>query len=171
MFIGWAKAPVVDRRFLLAALPLGGAGLLGFAGLSASMLDDPGAGSWQTGATHKVTGALVTEPYPMIRISDPTAPFGVRTVLIVAQAKCTSSLTYGEFENKAVTASGVLIERKSRQMLEVPLFVDDWLEPAQTSDATALAAAPEIVSLGSATLSGFIMDSKCFFGVMRPGTR
>ena len=92
MFIGWAKAPAVDRRFLLGALPLGLIAGGGASWLIASELGDPGAGAWYTSATHKVTGALITAPYPMLRVSDPSAPFGMRTVLIVAQGKCTSAL-------------------------------------------------------------------------------
>ncbi len=168
MFIGWAKAPAVDRRFLLGALPLGLIGAGGASWLIASELDDPGAGAWLTNATHKVTGALVTSPYPMIRVSDPAAPFGVRTVLIVAQGKCTSALEFGDYEARPITASGALIERKDRRMLEIPPFLDQWLEPAAIAVPEATAT-PEVVALGTARLAGSIMDSKCFFGVMRPG--
>ncbi|MHA7873275.1 MAG: hypothetical protein ACX939_13075, partial [Hyphococcus sp.] len=168
MFIGWAKAPAVDRRFLLGAMPLGLAGMGGMSWLVANELGDPGAGAWLTDATHKVTGALVVDPYPMIRLSDPDAPFGMRTVLVVAQAKCTSSLTFGDFEAKPVTASGVLIQRKERQMLEVPPFAEKWLAPALI-DMPGAVAQPQPESLGAARLAGAIMDSKCFFGVMRPG--
>lgn len=168
MFIGWAKAPAVDRRFLLGVLPLGLIAGGGASWLIASELDDPGAGAWLTSATHTVTGALVTAPYPMIRVSDPAAPFGVRTVLIVAQGKCTSGLDFGEYDARPVTASGVLIERKDRRMLEVPPFLNEWLEPALV-DMPGVVATPDMVSLGTARLAGTIMDSKCFFGVMRPG--
>ena len=168
MFIGWAKAPAVDRRFLLAALPLGLIAGTGTSALIASELDDPGAGAWLTSATHKVTGALLVAPYPLIRLSDPSAPFGMRTVLIVAQGKCTSALKLTEQDATAVEASGVLIQRKERQMLEVPPFLEEWLAPASINMPEHIVS-PAPVSLGSARLSGTIMDSKCFFGVMRPG--
>lgn len=89
MFIGWAKAPAVDRRFLFGALPAGLAAGGGASWLIAKELADPGAGAWLTNATHEVTGALVTEPYPMIRLSDPSVSSGMRTVLVVAEGKCT----------------------------------------------------------------------------------
>lgn len=173
MFVGWAKAPGVDRRFLLGALPAGLIGGAGMSALIAKKLDDPGAGSWQTGATHKVTGVLSHAPYPMIRVPDPSAPYGMRTFLIVAEGKCTSALKLAGQESQVVTASGVLIERKDRRMLEVPPFLEDWLAiiDAGASDNTsddATLAAPPIETLGRARLSGTIMDSKCFFGVMRP---
>jgi hypothetical protein len=168
MFVGWTRAPAVDRRFLLGALPLGLIGAGGASWLLARKLDDPGAGAWLTGATHKVTGVLITHPYPMIRVADPAAPFGVRTVLLVAQGKCTSALELDKNAAKPVTASGVLIQRKDRQMLEVPPLTDAWLTPAKLEMTQALVE-PQTQSLGRARLAGQIMDSKCFFGVMRPG--
>ena len=166
VFIGWDKAPAADRRFLLAALPLLGLGAaFGARGL-AQTADDPGAGRWDTGHVTRVTGVLAAAPYPMLYVEDAASPFGVKTVLLVAQGKCTSALKFGAAENRVVTASGVLIERARRQMLEVPLTLEKWLETS--SAAVKLPPLqPEIV--GRVELAGEILDSKCFFGVMRPG--
>lgn len=168
LFIGWAKAPAVDRRFLLGAMPLTLAATTGLGWLVASELDDPGAGRWEQGATHVVEGVLAAEPYPMIRVADDAAPFGLRSVLIVAQGKCTSGLKLAELDGRPVKASGVLIARKDRRMLEVPLRVNRWLEPLSVTGGAGALAAPATESLGRAQLAGMIMDSKCFFGVMRP---
>ncbi len=168
MFVGYLPTPAVDRRFLLAALPLGVAALSGANWLLARKLEDPGAGEWRTGETYQISGALVAHPYPMIRMSAPEAPHGVRTALIVATGKCTSSLALQGRENTPVTASGVLIRRKDRQMLEVPPFSDEWLTPANIELPEA-ATNPTTQKLGVYKLAGQIMDSKCFFGVMRPG--
>ena len=168
MFIGWAKAPAVDRRFLLGALPLGLAAAGGISWQIAKELDDPGAGAWHTGATHKVTGVLTAKPYPMLRIEDASAPLGMRSILIVAEGKCTSALSLEAVDGQMVTVSGVLIQRKNRQMLEVPILLEKWLEKASVRPAAALTKVTE-KPLGPVTLSGSIMDSKCFFGVMRPG--
>ena len=168
MFIGWAPAPGVDRRFLLGLLPFGLVGGAGLSGYIANELDDPGAGAWLTDATHKVTGTLITHPYPMLRVVDAASPFGLRTVLIVAEGKCTSSLRLNDVADTVVTASGNLIQRKNRSMLEVPLFLDKWIEKSTTQSRPAVAT-PSEESLGPVSLSGTIMDSKCFFGVMRPG--
>ncbi len=168
LFIGWAKAPAVDRRFLLAAMPLTLGATSGLGWLVANELGDPGAGRWEQGATHVVEGVLAARPYPMIRVADAAAPFGLRTVLVVAQGKCTGALKLAELDGQPVKASGVLIARKDRRMLEVPLSVNRWLEPLAAAGAAAVLAAPPIESLGRVRLSGQIMDSKCFFGVMRP---
>jgi hypothetical protein len=165
-FIGWAKAPSVDRRFLLGGIPAVVAASGGMGWLVAKELDDPGAGAWLTGATHEVTGQLVANPYPMM-ISD-AGTDAQRTTLIVAQGKCTSALDLALKEGGTFKASGVLIERKGRQMLEVPLMLDDWLTPvADTGSARAVQA--ETVIAQGVSLAGTIMDTKCFFGVMRPG--
>jgi len=168
MFIGWAQAPSVDRRFLLGALPLGLAGTAGASWLTVSELDDPGAGAWLTNATHSITGAMILDPYRMIRIADPTAPFGMRSILVIAQGKCTSSLDLDDKNAVAVDASGFLIKRRDRRLLEVSPLVNDWLKPATTEVPDTLLNPPE-TSLGTVRLAGTIMDSKCFFGVMRPG--
>lgn len=162
LYVGWAKAPAVDRRFLLGAVPALLAGAGGGAYAIAAGMDDPGAGAWLTGQTESAIGTLALDPYPMLRVDAPNG--GVDTVLIVAEGKCTSGLKLAGFDGARVRVSGVLIERKGRRMLEVPLALGDWIAEADG----AAAPAPAIESLGAARLAGMIMDSKCFFGVMRP---
>jgi hypothetical protein len=166
LFIGWAKAPAADRRFLLLSLPLALAGAAGLGHAFARALEDPGAGAWKTGETHRITGVFATRPYPMMFVADPGSAYDVRTVLIVARGKCTSSLDLATVDGRAFEARGVLIERGRRRMLEVPLSLDDWITPS--NEGVKL---PPLLEepLGGARLSGQIMDSKCFFGVMRPG--
>lgn len=166
-YIGWAKAPAVDRRFLLGAAPLLLGATTGLSFLTAGALEDPGAGRWETGATHVVEGALIARPYPMIRIADAAAPGGVRSVLVVAQGKCTSALRLAAHEGQGVRARGVLIERKGRRMLEVPLSVNKWIEPVM-APMPGFLVDPPVETLGRLRLAGQIMDTKCFFGVMRP---
>lgn len=167
LYIGWAKAPAVDRRFLFGAAPLLFGATTGLGWLIAKNLSDPGAGKWETGATHAVEGAIIAKPYPMIRFDDRASPFGMRSVLVVAQGKCTSGLKLSEMSGLPVRAQGVLIERGSRQMLEVPLSVGEWLEPI-IADIPGVLVDPPVERLGRFSLAGQIMDTKCFFGVMRP---
>jgi hypothetical protein len=166
LFVGWTRAPAADRRFVLASFPLA---LIGASGLGyglASGLEDPGRGRWETGATHRVTGVLAMKPYPMLFTADEMSPFGVRTILLVAQGKCTSALDLAAVEGRSFTAAGALIIRGTRTMLEVPLTLEDWIEPSNVG-VKLPPLLPE--PLGRARLKGQIMDTKCFFGVMRPG--
>lgn len=168
LFVGYGSTPLIDRRFLMMALPLGAAGACGTSWLMARELGDPGAGEWRVGETQRITGALIADPYPMIRTPAPGDAFGVRTTLLVATGKCTSALDLHKNQASPVTASGVLIQRNDRRMLEVPPFAENWLAPANLEMSAALVE-PVAESLGAVRLAGQIMDSKCFFGVMRPG--
>ena len=170
MFIGWARAPAIDRRFLLGAIPLALAGAGGLSYAIASQLDDPGAGSWQTGQLHSVKGLYSTSPYPHIRVADPARPGGIRTVLVVTEGKCTNVLQKKPQSYRPVTAQGVLIERKNRQMLEVPPLLHKWLADSSDIDPVFVAAQSRLepTPMGELSLRGTIVDSKCFFGVMRP---
>lgn len=166
LFIGWTKPPAADRRFVMLAAPAALAGAAGLGYAFARALEDPGAGAWRTGATHRITGVLATKPYPMMFVADDASPWDVRTVLIVAQGKCTSALDLAAVDGRAFEAAGVLIERGTRRMLEVPLALGDWITPSNVA-----VKLPPLVEepLGRVRLEGEIMDSKCFFGVMRPG--
>ena len=130
MFIGWDSAPRVDRRFLLGALPLTLAGIGGASYGITSAQEDPGPGRWLTNQNASIEGVLVTDPYPMIRVADPSAIGGIRTVFLVAIGKCTSALKLDPHLAKPVRVSGVSVERNERQLLEVPLLAQDFLEDA-----------------------------------------
>ncbi|MEO0320401.1 MAG: hypothetical protein AAF199_05850 [Pseudomonadota bacterium] len=171
MFVGWDKAPAVDRRFLLGLLPLGLAGLGGLSYGIASQLDDPGVGQWNTGRVHTVTGLFGTRPYPHLLVPDASKPGGARTVLVVTEGKCTEVLrTQAPEPYRPVTARGVLIERKDRQMLEVPPLLNAWIEEDSSIEPRFIAEQQNrwAVPVASVSVRGTIMDSKCFFGVMRP---
>ncbi len=169
MFIGWAGAPAVDRRFLLWSTPLALAAVGGLGYIVAAELDDPGAGVWDTSTTHEVNGVLAMDPYPVLRTPDASAPGGVRTLLIMREQKCSTNLDFTGRTGRAVRAAGNRIQRQSRVALEVPLLKYDWIsEPPAGFDAGAALTPPTPEPLGQATLRGMIMDSKCFFGVMKP---
>lgn len=164
-FVGWAAAPAVDRRFLLGALPLGALGAAGLGYVRSRALDDPGAGAWLTSETRSLDGVMGKTPYPMLYVEDAASPFRIRTVLVVAQGKCTQALDIAAVAGQAVKVTGVPIERGRRLMLEVPLALDRWLEP---STAGVKLPPIEAASQGRFSFVGEIMDSKCFFGVMKP---
>jgi len=169
MFVGWAAAPGVDRRFLLWSTPLMLAAVGGLGYGVASELSDPGAGLWDTSTTHEIDGVLAMDPYPVIRRPDASAPGGVRTALVLTEQKCTGTLDLAGRTGRRVRASGNLIRRKSRVALEVPIGKYDWISDAPAGfDAGAALQAPAPETLGRATLRGMIMDGKCFLGVMKP---
>ena len=68
------------------------------------------------------------------------------------------------FDGQSVTLKGTLIYRGSQTMIEV--VTDSIHFDKKNSAAPAL---PKTIPLGRQTLTGEIVDSKCFLGVMNPG--
>jgi hypothetical protein len=104
---------------------------------------------WRT--TRTFTGILQPQPYP--HLVD-----GATTYYLVAPYK------FGLGTNEpagAVTLRGKRIYRENQMMIEV--------EPGSIQPRAGPGVAPATVELGSFTLRGEIVDSKCFLGVMNPG--
>jgi hypothetical protein len=67
-------------------------------------------------------------------------------------------------DGKGVTLKGTLIYRANQTMVETK---PEWIQLAE-KDTTA-ETRPQTFSLGTQTIVGEIVDSKCFLGVMNPG--
>ncbi len=99
------------------------------------------------------SGVLETWPYPVFIENG-------RSYLLAAAGK--HGFDAGEFAGRRVSFHGALIHRPEGYMLEV-------LTGSMKSRGTAPPlAAP--VSLGEVTLTGEVVDTKCFLGVMNPGS-
>jgi hypothetical protein len=166
-FIGWADTPAADRRFFLRAglgltVAVGGLG----AGL-ATLQQRPGPGQWDADAVREWRGIASAEPYAMLRTHD-LGP-GPRTALLSCLGKCGVAARLGALAGQPVVVTGSLIQRGPHAMIAVD-EVGDWIraEPAAKPDAALLWPAGEL--LGEVTLSGEILDSKCWFGAMRPAS-
>jgi hypothetical protein len=167
LFIGWADTPPADRRFFLRA----GLGLttaasgLGF-GLAAVQAP-PGPGRWDPDAVRTWRGVVTAEPYAMLRTLDLGG--GPRTVLLSCLGKCGVAARIGAFAGQPVVVTGSLIQRGAQAMISVD-EVGDWIRvDSGAAPAPALAfAIPQL--LGEVSLTGEILDSKCWFGAMRPSS-
>lgn len=163
-FIGWADTPPVDRRFFLGA----GAGLLGgtsaVAATIASHQNSPGRGTWNMGEVREFRGIATAEPYAMLRTTDVDG--SPKTALLACQGKCGVSAKIGALTGGSVVVTGSLIQRGSYAMIAV---IDglDWIKPSSL-DLAATLAFPTPQPIGEFTLRGEILDSKCWFGAMRP---
>lgn len=167
-FIGWADPPPADRRFFLrAGLGLtAAAGAVGF-GLAA-LQQRPGPGQWDPDAVREWRGVLSAEPYAMLR----TAELGgsPRTALLSCLGKCGVAARIGALAGQPVVVTGSLIQRGRQAMIAVD-EVGDWVrrdERAASPDPTL--AFPAAEPLGEVNLAGEILDSKCWFGAMRPSS-
>jgi hypothetical protein len=165
LFIGWADTPPADRRlFLRAGIGLTAASAAVGFGLAA-LQQAPGSGQWDPDAVREWRGIVTAEPYAMLRTNDLTG--GPRSALLSCLGKCGVATRIGSFAGQPVVVKGSLIQRGQQAMISVD-EAGDWIrrDPAAAADASL--AWPEAQPLGELTLVGEILDSKCWFGAMRP---
>lgn len=167
LFIGWAKTPAADRRFFLRA----GIGLttasavLGF-GLAA-LQQPPGTGQWDPDAVREWRGIVSAEPYAMLRTLDLGG--GPRTALLSCLGKCGVAARIGSLTGQAVVVKGSLIQRGRHSMIAVD-EQGDWIRRLDGTIADPALHFPSHQPLGEVHLIGEILDSKCWFGAMRPSS-
>lgn len=173
LFIGWARTPKADRRFMLGA----GLALLGGGGGAAAWLargaDPVGTGTWNQGAVKDWFGDLVTAPYPMLRLRNTDGT--PRTAFLATSGKLGVQARLKGYPDSEVRVRGSLIARGTQAMIAV---VDgpDWIAPV-VKDPYILdePSYPPVWpwtehDQGEALLTGEILDTKCWFGAMRPSS-
>lgn len=177
-YIGWQDQPPPGvRRALFGAARA----LLVLAALVALLLawgQGPiRGGVFEYGVEREFEGLLSERPAPSLRVERPgrLAALGAQTVpivsrwLLVAPGKHGAQELIAGLDGRRVRARGTLVYRDDETMLELS-GRPQLDEPARTDDSggePAGAHAP--IPLGRVTLSGEIVDSKCYFGVMVPG--
>jgi hypothetical protein len=155
-YVGYLPTPVSHRRFtktaLVAALLLATAAGAGIAWL----MDDPGEAVWASKAS-TITGTLRLEPVPFIQTAD-------GPVLLVEAGKFGARNLSSIGDGKLVSATGLALTRGEQRMLELTagdnavVKTDGEVpEPPLGRDAAAI------------TVTGEIIDTKCFLGAMKPG--
>ena len=82
--------------------------------------------------------------------------------MLVAPGKHGADTLVAAFEGKHVRLQGQLIYRDGQTMVEIDPKTITAMEPTENP-------ALETADLGTATLTGEIVDSKCYLGVMNPG--
>jgi hypothetical protein len=166
-FIGWADTPPADRRFFLRA-GLGLTAAAGGLGLGLAALQQaPGPGHWDPDAIREWRGIVSAEPYAMLRTND-LGP-GPRTALLSCLGKCGVAARIGALAGQPVVVTGSLIQRGPHAMIAVD-EVGDWIRHDAGARPDAALDFPVPQLLGEVSLAGEILDSKCWFGAMRPST-
>ncbi len=162
-FVGYApmSTRLASFMLLIAVAILGAVTALGV--LVAGAQDDPGDGVWATSAI-EITGRMDFVPYPAVHVGE--GPYAGRTVLLISQGKFGVSTRAQPFDGDMVTVRGLPVERGDGLALEV-VFGDTAIQAAAAD--TAPVTAPAVEALQETTLSGMIVDSKCYLGVMKPG--
>ena len=110
--------------------------------------------SFEYGLTRAYRGTLALDPFPLLRTSEGNWP-------LVGAGKHGAEPDVKGLE-RAVELNATSITRGRLRMLEVA--------PGSVHSSPALAApADQVKSLGHRRLTGEIVDSKCYLGVMNPG--
>ncbi len=124
-------------------------------------------GVFEWGHLKMVSGVLESQPYPHLLVTRPGKVAGLpgfSSYYLVAPWKFgLPQDAIAPFAGKPVTVKGTLIYRGGQTMIETK---PEWI---QATAPSAPAITPTPVSLGRQTLTGEIVDSKCFLGVMNPG--
>ncbi|MEM9759081.1 MAG: hypothetical protein AAF933_07610 [Pseudomonadota bacterium] len=158
-FVGYLAVPPRQRRFLIAVVTalLCLALLVAYAVGSAQLAD--GEGQWDPYSTANVQGYLSLDPYPVLHRADGSS------VLLVRAGKLSAKEYVRSFDGRHVAIRGTPIERGGWHMLEL-YAAEDVQErpPTQGYDLPVRRAGEQI------ELAGEIIDSKCFLGVMKPGS-
>ncbi len=175
-FVGWLPVPREYLRFLrpLAAGLLFAAGALALA-LALSQ-PNPGAGRWDTESVQTFDGIVAARPYATLRTAGTQPGDPPRTLLLVEEGKFgarprVKALMQGETGPVAVRVSGTVLQRNGRWMLELAAG-DPGLRRLSADEARGLPSldwpAPEVLA-EHITLSGEVIDPKCYLGAMKPG--
>lgn len=159
-FVGYLPMPKRLKQFyraVVVVLIIAGAGAAGWV---ASSQKSAGTGQWNLAQEQTMSGFLVNKPYAVLHTSGPNP----RSVLLMKQGKHSALEIAKEFDGKHVNITGFPIERGGWLSMELRNASD-----IVVSSAPAGASYPATQALEPVTLSGEIVDSKCFMGVMKPG--
>jgi nitrite reductase/ring-hydroxylating ferredoxin subunit len=168
-YVGYLpRAPVgIARRTRLAIAAACTAGLC-VAGVFAFAQKPFGDGVFEYGRPQSFTGVLRAAPAPLLEVVRPgrvpssSAAQGVSQLVLVAEGK--HGFEVGALAGARVELSATPIHRDGATLLEVQAGSVAVLAPA------APARAPAVERLGRLRLVGEVVDSKCWLGVMKPGS-
>ncbi len=165
-YVGYLpKAPTAIARFVRRVIVL-----LGLVGVGLALVLIFGQmqfanSAFEYGKVRMFDGVVSTRPYPMLLVARPgeggqQAKYS--RYLLVAPGKFGADGLVSGLDGKQVHLQGQLIYRSGGTMVEVmPGSISLVGAPAATEEPTR--------DLGAVTLTGEIVDSKCYLGVMNPG--
>lgn len=158
-FVGynWPVAPDLWRVVKRAAVGLG-VGVVGLSGVLAVGHRPLEGGIFEFGNVTEHVGTIVERPFPMLRRADGTTP------LLVEVGKHGADESVRGLEGSSVTLKATRIVRGELEMLELAGSLRSGLESRpHTRGGAAKDEGRRVL------VSGEIVDSKCFLGVMVPG--
>ncbi len=164
-FVGYLPMPARLQRFQRLAVPLAVLLALGCAVLLAKTMT-PVRARFSSEPTI-LTGIFRASPVPTLWVHDLGESTRARGILVVQGGKFgVSQALIDTFDQHAVRATGVLLERDGLGMLELSRPPTELtVEDIRLAPMTSLSEVPQ----GHVHLRGELVDSKCWIGRMRPG--
>jgi hypothetical protein len=155
-FVGYLPMPAELRKMLRRELPALGATVAVAAAILVAAQHPFAASTFEFQQYGDYQGVIRTHPYPALDVADRRLPW-----LLVAPGKHGAGDLVGGLDGQHVRLKGARIFRGEDRMLE--------LLPGSVQAAGPAVAAAETIDLGAVQLTGEIVDSKCYLGVMNPG--
>ena len=166
-YVGYLPIPKDLRRFLLLVVPVWTVVAFVVSGLIASAQRDPGPGVWSD-QTETMSGVVWPDPYPHLLVPGEREDELARTVWLVEPGKIGGGKRAEPWMGRAVSISGLRLERDGNLMLEMALG-EGAIRASEEAGAAMAAFRHKPIDEGEVTLTGEILDGKCFLGAMKPG--
>jgi hypothetical protein len=159
-FVGYLNTPRGLASFYKILIPVLIITVAAFGIWFAQSQKGAGRGVWDLSGPSTISGYLTVDPYPVVHFVGEKE----RSVILIQQGKLSANLLSLDYTNKWVTVSGFAIARGDWSMLELTASAEFLIQELQP------AVDFKIEPMGDIALSGEIIDSKCFLGVMKPGS-
>ena len=163
-YISYAPVPPSYRRFLLRFVPLLVAGAVLFAVFLPVVHDQFNVGKIQ--GVQELEGLLVADPVPHLVVPRPgnvesNVPFS--RYVLSGTGKTAPKASVLEHLGQWVKLNGIVVSRN--QLSVIAVRSTEVIDPP-----TSVSISPnDGTSLGQYTLTGEIVDGKCYPGIMKPG--
>jgi hypothetical protein len=141
--------------------------LCGVTGVLASLQEPVDSGAYEFGVAREFVGILREAPLPNLLMDDTGEPASAgkpRAVLIAGSGKFGLPDFAREGLGKRVRFTGSLIYRQNMTMVEM-----NDADSFEVLEQVISEPNSNVSSFGAVTLVGELVDTKCFFGVMKPG--
>jgi len=168
-FVGYLSVPGGLARWLRRWVIVLALAAPVLAGTVAAVQRPLPSGVFEFGVQRPFEGVLYETPVPMLHMadtsSDPDRPAARNLVLVGAGKFGLPDFASGN-NGRKVRFSGSLIYRERMTMIEM----NDPSTFEVLGDPEPWEARRRVEDLGTVTLEGEVVDTKCYFGVMRPAT-
>lgn len=162
-YVGYAPtAPPATARFvrrLVVTLAASGLGLVAALAVAQATYEPA---TFEFGRSVALDGVVRATPYPMLEVARPGLTEQVSRYLLAGSGKHGAQPLVAGLDGRSVRVAATLAYRGNLTLL-------DLAQVAALPDNAASPGAAPIESRGRFELTGEIVDSKCYIGVMNPG--